>query len=214
MNRFCRRPLHDGLGKAAGLEGVPVVATASHDTAAAVAAVPAAGANWAYISSGTWSLLGVEEKMPILTRDALERNFTSPFIRDKIRLKVAAEGDALQETLAELSRELEVPIVATGLTSVSQYAAMQRGDVLSVYCPRLERLLERLGGSKEDRFPNLELLETDDATVYFDARPGGRFLWASPVQVYLELMTGDKRDRETAGQVKEVILKTSMQVTP
>jgi hypothetical protein len=39
-------------------------------------------------------------------------------------------------------------------------------------------------------------------------------LWASPIQVYLELMTGDKRDRETAGQVKEVILKSSAQVTP
>lgn len=146
--------------------------------------------------------------------EALERNFSPPSIREKVRLKVAAEGAALQDMLAGLSRELGLPLVATGLSSVSQYAAMQRGDVLSVYCPRLEGLPERLGGSEEDRFPNLELLETDDETVYFDARPGGKFLWASPVQVYLELMTGDKRDRETAGQVKEAILKTSMQVTP
>lgn len=146
--------------------------------------------------------------------DALERNFTPPLIREKVRLRVGAEGAALQDTLADLSRSLEVPLVATGLSSVSQYAAMQRGDVLSVCCPRLEGMLERLGGSKEDRFPNLELLETDDETVYFDARPGGGFLWASPIQVYLELMTGDKRDRETAGQVKEVILKSSAQVTP
>ena len=70
-------PLHPGLEKETGLKGVPVVATASHDTGAAVAAVPAAGADWAYISSGTWSLLGVEEKSPILTKEALERNFTN-----------------------------------------------------------------------------------------------------------------------------------------
>jgi len=146
--------------------------------------------------------------------DALERNFTPPPIREKVRFRVGADGAALQDLLADLSQTLEVPLVATGLSSVSQYAAMQRGDVLSVYCPRLEGMLERLGGDREDRFPNLELLETDDETVYFDARPGGGFLWASPIQVYLELMTGDKRDRETAGQVKEVILKSSAQVTP
>jgi hypothetical protein len=83
---------------------------------------------------------------------------------------------------------------------------MQRGDVLSVYCPRLEILLERLPGSRLDRFPNLELVETEDETAYFDARKDGNFWWASPVQVYLELMAGDKRDRETAEQVKSFIL--------
>jgi rhamnulokinase len=70
-------PLLPSLEKETGLRGVPIVATASHDTGAAVAAVPAAGANWAYISSGTWSLLGVEERAPILTREALDRNFTN-----------------------------------------------------------------------------------------------------------------------------------------
>jgi hypothetical protein len=138
--------------------------------------------------------------------EALERNFSLPPIREKVRLKVAAEGDALLDTLADLSRELESPLVATGLSSVSQYAAMQRGGALSVYCPRLEGLLERLGGSQVDRFPNLEILETEDETVYFDARPAGRFLWASPIQAFLELMAGDKRDRETAGQVRSLIL--------
>jgi hypothetical protein len=84
---------------------------------------------------------------------------------------------------------------------------MQRGDLLSIYCPRLERLLERLPGSQTDRFPNLELLETEDEPVYFDARQEGDFWWVSPVQVYLELMVGDKRDRETAEQVKSFLLK-------
>jgi hypothetical protein len=83
---------------------------------------------------------------------------------------------------------------------------MQRGDVLSVYCPRLEMLLERLPGSQSDRFPNLELVETEDETVYFDARKEGNSWWASSVQVYLELIAGDKRDRETAEQMKSSIL--------
>jgi rhamnulokinase len=70
-------PLLPEVASMTGLGEVPVVATASHDTGAAVAAVPARGKNWAYISSGTWSLVGVEEKSPIITREALERNFTN-----------------------------------------------------------------------------------------------------------------------------------------
>lgn len=66
--------LPDGIAGEAPL----VVATCSHDTAAAVAAVPAAGERpWAYVSSGTWSLVGVELPRPILTDAARRANFTN-----------------------------------------------------------------------------------------------------------------------------------------
>lgn len=61
----------------AGLPRLPVVAVASHDTASAVAAVPAEGGDWAYISSGTWSLVGVELPGPVLTPGAMAANFTN-----------------------------------------------------------------------------------------------------------------------------------------
>jgi len=56
---------------------VPVIAVAGHDTASAVLAVPAENPNFAYLSSGTWSLMGVETEAPILTRDSYEKNFTN-----------------------------------------------------------------------------------------------------------------------------------------
>ena len=60
-----------------GLEGVPLVAVGSHDTASAVAAVPADPAtSWGYLSTGTWALLGVETEKPILTDDSYELNYT------------------------------------------------------------------------------------------------------------------------------------------
>ncbi|BCW20334.1 carbohydrate kinase [Arthrobacter sp. NtRootA9] len=58
----------------------PVVAVGSHDTASAVAAVPAAAddhGGFAYISSGTWSLVGLELKHPVLTAASREANFTN-----------------------------------------------------------------------------------------------------------------------------------------
>jgi hypothetical protein len=71
---------------------------------------------------------------------------------------------------------------------------------------KLEALVKRLPGSQSDRFPNLELLETEDEPVYFDARQEDDLWWASPLQVYMELMVGDKRDQETAEQLKVLIL--------
>lgn len=56
---------------------VDVIAPACHDTASAVAVVPAQTANWAYLSSGTWSLLGVEVDEPIINEKSLKNNFTN-----------------------------------------------------------------------------------------------------------------------------------------
>jgi len=68
------------LAERTGLANVKVVAPPSHDTASAVAGVPTAHTgktNWAYLSSGTWSLMGVEVKQPVLTPRALELNMTN-----------------------------------------------------------------------------------------------------------------------------------------
>jgi rhamnulokinase len=56
---------------------LPVVAVASHDTASAVVAVPAEGESFAYVSSGTWSLVGVETPRPVVTKEAMDANFTN-----------------------------------------------------------------------------------------------------------------------------------------
>ncbi len=71
-------PLLPELAAETGLRDVQVVATCSHDTGAAVAAVPAAESeDWAYLSSGTWSLLGVELPAPLINADALAAGFTN-----------------------------------------------------------------------------------------------------------------------------------------
>ena len=60
-----------------GLPDTKVVAVASHDTGSAIAAVPAEDDSFAYISSGTWSLMGVESYAPVITPKSLELNFTN-----------------------------------------------------------------------------------------------------------------------------------------
>ena len=101
-----------------------VVATCSHDTGTAVAAVPAEGQDWAFLSSGTWSLLGMEMPHPVITRESREAGFTNEaglggttrllknivglWIVQECRRAWAAEGeDYSYEDLARLAAEAE-----------------------------------------------------------------------------------------------------------
>src|SRR5262249_10224180 len=70
-------PLRSSVAVDTGLNPAPVIAPAAHDTGSAVAAVPAEGASWAYISSGTWSLMGAELPAPLINEQALRYNFTN-----------------------------------------------------------------------------------------------------------------------------------------
>ena len=69
--------LSDAIAKETGIGKIPVVAVGSHDTASAIAAVPAEGENWAYLSSGTWSLMGIETRKPLVNKETEEMNFTN-----------------------------------------------------------------------------------------------------------------------------------------
>lgn len=63
--------------KQTGYGAIPVIAVAGHDTGSAVAAVPARNERFAYLSSGTWSLMGIETKEAIINHVSYERNFTN-----------------------------------------------------------------------------------------------------------------------------------------
>ena len=70
-------PLKETLAEKTGLGPVPVIAVAGHDTASAVAAVPAQNEQFAYLSSGTWSLMGIEVPAPIINEASARENFTN-----------------------------------------------------------------------------------------------------------------------------------------
>jgi rhamnulokinase len=69
--------LTDNLAEETGLGKIPVVAVAGHDTASAIAAIPEVDEQFAYLSSGTWSLMGIEIKDPIINEKSFELNYTN-----------------------------------------------------------------------------------------------------------------------------------------
>jgi rhamnulokinase len=114
--------LRKELADETGLPPIEVFASCSHDTGAAVAAVPACGKDWAYLSSGTWSLIGVERAAPLMTDACRELNFTNEigfggsvrllknisglWLVQECRRAWAADGHSLDyDTLANLAAE-------------------------------------------------------------------------------------------------------------
>jgi rhamnulokinase len=130
-----------GPGDATGLGATPVYATAAHDTAAAVAAVPAWGDDWCYISSGTWSLMGVELLSPVINDASETLNFTNEagangstlllkniaglWLLQECRRAWATAGESL--TYDELIRMAEAAGPAASLIDPDDFA--QPGDM-------------------------------------------------------------------------------------
>lgn len=69
--------LRKSIADETGIGEIPVIAVAGHDTASAIAAVPAANEEFAYLSSGTWSLMGIETPAPVISDKSCELNFTN-----------------------------------------------------------------------------------------------------------------------------------------
>jgi len=67
----------DEIQEETGSAAIPCISVAGHDTASAIASVPAKEGNWAYLSSGTWSLLGIESPVPLVSEQTLAMNFTN-----------------------------------------------------------------------------------------------------------------------------------------
>ena len=122
-------PLLPEIAVETGSEGLEVIATCSHDTGAAVAAVPATGEDWAYLSSGTWSLIGVELPAPLLTKDALACNFTNEagfggttrFLKNIVGLWILQES---RRAWQREGRDLDYATLASQATSAEPFRAL------------------------------------------------------------------------------------------
>lgn len=165
---------------------------------------------------------GYRLRQPEKLLEKLVESYTPPQTGKTVTLKVkrvtdvtegrqlTAGGSSLVASLMRDGEPLRGDLITlTGVSSIENYAVMGRHDWPVFYTSNVGKLLEIWGDRVEQtsRFIDLELRETDDPTVYFDQRMKENLPYASPVQVFLECSAGDKRDRETALQVKDLILR-------
>jgi hypothetical protein len=138
--------------------------------------------------------------------DRLAASYSPPKVATRLSGKLnGIEPAEFRAQLDKWAKKTGNLVSLTGPSSVEAYAVMARSGVEEYYCSDVAGALRGLKDKFQtaERFATVSLLETPDEEVYFDRRTD---LIASPVQTFLELSAGDKRDRETAEDVRRVIL--------
>jgi len=138
--------------------------------------------------------------------DRLAASYSPPNVATRLSGKLnGIEPAEFREQLDKWAMKTGNLVSLTGTSSVEAYAVMARSGVEEYYCSDVAGALRVLKGKFQpaERFATVSFVETRDEEVYFDRRTN---LIASPVQAFLELSAGDKRDRETAEDVRRVIL--------
>ncbi len=146
---------------------------------------------------------------PDTLMDNLAANYEPPTIVGRFRGKCDLPREELCRRLGAEARAKGAKLILTGAASAERSAVFAGEPVVSFYCTSTPaNLLSDAGidAKETDRFANIELLRTNDARVYFDARGENGVPFASPIQTWLELASGDKRQKDAADQARRGIL--------
>ena len=139
--------------------------------------------------------------------EKLSANYQSPTIRKALVGKLTEDQKTFKAKLEKNAKKYNLQICLTGASSTNFYAVMAQEAVLYIYCSELSRLLDGVTVNEAHRFPDVSFSETSEPFVYFDSRFDSDCPAASPVQTYLELAQGDKREVETSMQVRAKIFE-------
>lgn len=135
--------------------------------------------------------------------DNLVANYRPPATRRVVRGKLSNP-----EVLRERLREWTAPQVpAYAIDDPERYTVYPSATpVQRIYTTSLDALTEGTPVDESARFPDVEIIETDDPSVYFGRVSDGGKLWTSPLQVYLELAKGGKRAEQVAAPIRDDLL--------
>jgi hypothetical protein len=134
--------------------------------------------------------------------DRLEREYRKPICRRRLPGRAPNRETSLAKMIFN-AKENNIPVVAE---DPSAYAVMPSSEqTINIFTPSIDSLLRGVEFTEDKRFPDVIVCETDDPTVYFDRQWKRDFYWMSPIELYLELRAGGKREQETADQMRDDI---------
>ncbi len=154
-------------------------------------------------------LISRKDGISLIDRKALLDKLSKNYRRPSLRRNMVGKVDDLESALKRITENGNGQDILCAIDEPRQYAVFPTaGSPTKIYTENIDKLLEAVEFNETDRFPNIELIETDDPTVYFDRHLEIKesLYYTSPLQVFLELSAGGKREREAADQVAEVIL--------
>lgn len=155
-------------------------------------------------------LVGREEIIRVLQPgrllEMLLENYRAPVVRRRLMIKVTDR----EVTLRRFTRNARESDVYVAGDLPSRYVVLPTTDeVTRVYASSIGAITEGVEFEEDSRFPNIELVEIEDQTVYFDLDEEGGFPWISALQTYLILASGGKREQEAAAQIRPDLIAAS-----
>lgn len=152
---------------------------------------------------------GVRVIQPEKLLEQLREGYRAPRVRARWLGKVALTEPELHERLLLTARDASARLVLSGTSSARFYTPVAMEPVSVFYCSTTPETLLRaahIDAVPGRAFPNLELVQTVDESVYFDAQAKGGRILSSPLQTWLELVTGDKRANEASAPLRKLLL--------
>jgi len=133
-------------------------------------------------------------------QNSYRRPWTKPRLQGKIgdvQNLIMKAAEVADNNKALIARRTQTPYVVLPSSN----------EITSLYVSSSSPFLKEFQFEETSRFPNVEFLQTDDPTVYFDRRETGPIPIISPIQAYLELSKGGKREQEAAQPLRDDILR-------
>jgi hypothetical protein len=135
--------------------------------------------------------------------EQLQNSYRRPWTKPRLQGKIVDIQNFIMRA-AELANNNRALIARRSQTP---YVVLpSSNEITSLYVSSASPFLKEFEFEETSRFPNVEFLETDDPTVYFDRRETGPIPFISPLQAYLELSKGGKREQEAAEPLRADIL--------
>lgn len=135
--------------------------------------------------------------------EQLQNSYRRPWTKPRLQGKI---GD-VQNLIMKAAEVADNNKALIARRSQTPYVVLpSSNEITSLYVSSSSLFLKEFEFEETSRFPNVEFVETDDPTVYFDRRETGPIPFISPLQAYLELSKGGKREQEAAEPLRADIL--------
>jgi hypothetical protein len=152
-------------------------------------------------------MIGREPTIRLLQPERLLDKLAERYRQPKIRGRRAGQAKLDRKVFEALAVNAEsAGVRAVGWNEARYVVTATSGEALRIYTTSIDDLLEGIPFTEARRFANVEFVETADQRVFFDARQEDGFFWVSPLQIYLGLASGGKREREIAESLRNDLI--------
>ena len=138
--------------------------------------------------------------------DRLRKDYKAP-AGPRLTGRTPLEPEQVWRSLAEAAGPGGLRCAATGTASAGRYGVLSSTEPLALYVSSLSAAASLLQVTETRAFPNITLVEARKNLFYFDTRPRGGAVWASPIQTWLELAQAGPREQEGARALEQPILE-------